>query len=635
MKNNLRKLMLFFALAVGSLLFSASANAYTNGRLIDNQIFDNTNGMTEAQIRSFINERPGTCLVTSGAAFPEPQDYWTYGPNNVDAARVIYKAAQYSGVNPQVIIATLQKEQSLITDNDCLDPEGFPSLPKAMGMGCFEGQPCPTEAYRGFEKQVMKGTWLLAFGRHRAEGNVGWGGNDSITYGGPMTQGTFRRCGSCSLTYFDGYRNIDGQPVFMENGATATMYNYTPHLGQSFPGIFEGWFGPSTIYLVKTVNDPRIYLPLVSKKLYVPSPAVMSAWGLDTKPITIVSQAYLDSLTDGGTLSTLAKKSSDNQNLYLINSRNHYKVGGSCSDWGLDCLNDNIVKAIPASLIEEQNYGGSLPAMLANGGTVYKLEAGAKRPVLDVPTWNSLGGPSQTRSMQDINAQQPLGSLLLSNNTLIQFQGNPTIFLYDTGNLHAIPGPQELKAWGLDKIPVAIVPGTWQTGLTQGTALGVIAADASGAKYLLDDARRLSLAGSESHWPATGVVGFGEAALFRLPSVGLKPIQAAPGGPIFTVFNGQKYIYPTFDDFFGLGASLSNVGNISSFTASLLPFGGFHLASGRLYKVDNNPHQIYRVNGSNSLYVNSTNYPGLPYDKLITVDPLTAARYPVSGTYTP
>lgn len=232
---------LFFAISAAK-----PAHAYTQTRLMDNQVFDNVGAMNEDQIRSFLNQRPSSCLVTSGAIFPEPMDYWTYGPANVDAARVIYKAAQYSGVNPQVIIATLQKEQSLITRIGCFDGS-IDVRPKAMGMGCPDNGPCPAPAYAGFEKQVMKGTWQLAFNRQRAEGNVGWGDNGSITYGGFMTRGTFRRCSSCSLVYFDGYANIDGQSVLMENGTTASLYTYTPHLGQSFPGIFEGWFGPALV----------------------------------------------------------------------------------------------------------------------------------------------------------------------------------------------------------------------------------------------------------------------------------------------------------------------------------------------------------------------------------------------------
>ena len=240
------QLLIFFIVVVafGTLIVAKPTHAYTQSHLIDNDIFDNASSMNEAQIRSFLNQWSSSCLVTSGASFSEPVDYWTYGPNNVDAARVIYLAAQYSGINPQVIITTLQKEQSLITRTSCYDGS-IDVRAKAMGMGCSEGGTCPPPTYAGFEKQVMKGAWQLAFNRQRAEGNTGWGENDSIVYSGQMTRGTFRRCGSCALVYFDGYASppLDGQSIFIETAATASLYTYTPHLNQSFPSIFTNWFG--------------------------------------------------------------------------------------------------------------------------------------------------------------------------------------------------------------------------------------------------------------------------------------------------------------------------------------------------------------------------------------------------------
>ncbi len=241
-----RLFLSLFGSLIALIFLSGSSQAYSNNRLIDNAIFDNVNSMSEQDIRNFINSRPSSCLAQSGAIFPEPITYFQYG-GNVDAARVIYNSARYSDVNPQVILATLQKEQSLITRTDCYErPSNIDSRNKAMGMGCPDSGPCPAPAYAGFHQQVMKGTWQLGFNRQRAVGNIGWGGNDNIKYYGYMTQGNFKRCASCDTVYYDGYGTVDGQSIFMETGATASLYTYTPHLGQSFPGIFEGWFG--TIY---------------------------------------------------------------------------------------------------------------------------------------------------------------------------------------------------------------------------------------------------------------------------------------------------------------------------------------------------------------------------------------------------
>jgi hypothetical protein len=244
MKRHLLRLGLSMLGLVAATIMGATsvyAADYSNSHLMDDPIFDNVNSMSEQQIRDFINSRPTSCLATSGAIFPEPITYWQYG-GNVDAARVIYNAAHYNDLNPQVILATLQKEQTLITRTDC-GTGGVDVRNKGMGMGCFDGQPCPTPAYAGFHQQVMKGAWALTFARQRAVGNVDWGDNGSIVYGGPWTEGNRAACSTCTAVFRDGYWNLDGQSVKMETGATAALYRYTPHLGQSFPSIFEGWFG--------------------------------------------------------------------------------------------------------------------------------------------------------------------------------------------------------------------------------------------------------------------------------------------------------------------------------------------------------------------------------------------------------
>jgi hypothetical protein len=228
------------ALLITSLpLGTNSAGAYSNSRMIDNQVFDNAGTMNESAIQSFLNSKNSTCLKNySDVDFNWNGSSWVYGPGTIPASRIIYKAAQQWGINPQVLIATLQKEESLITGASC---DGW-RYNSAMGYGCPDGGGCNPK-YVGFSKQVLWGAWQLKFNRMRAEGHTSWDGDDAVTYGGFMTQGNRARCGSCTVNFYSGYATIDGQSTYLENGATASLYTYTPHLNQSFPGIFEGWFG--------------------------------------------------------------------------------------------------------------------------------------------------------------------------------------------------------------------------------------------------------------------------------------------------------------------------------------------------------------------------------------------------------
>src|SRR5438067_13812494 len=97
---------------------AASALTFNQNRIMDDQVFDNTSRMSANQIDTFLNQFPSSCISTNNhfqAVDPTgyaPNTGFTYGAN-VSAGLVIYDAALAYGLNPQVILATLQKEQSL------------------------------------------------------------------------------------------------------------------------------------------------------------------------------------------------------------------------------------------------------------------------------------------------------------------------------------------------------------------------------------------------------------------------------------------------------------------------------------------------------------------------------------------
>jgi hypothetical protein len=259
---------------------STAIAAFDQNRLIDDYIFNNKDSMTAAQIDSFLNDK-GSCISTSsGFSAPDPVGYssssgFEYG-GNVSAGKVIYDSAQAYDINPQVILSTLQKEQSLITSTSC----STNTIAKAAGYGCPDGGSsysysgvnlytrngttftsvsgiCVNSSVKaGFSQQVIRAAWLLKFGQQRSLGNVGWAiirGNwdnsddKSSCYSGPMTQGTFKTCPNGTPVYYDGYKTIDGVAVHMDTGATAALYWYTPHFhgNQNFVTIFERYFGPT------------------------------------------------------------------------------------------------------------------------------------------------------------------------------------------------------------------------------------------------------------------------------------------------------------------------------------------------------------------------------------------------------
>lgn len=237
------------ALAIVVLGSSAHA-AYNSNNIIDDGRFVNHNTMDQAAIQAFLSAR-GSYL----AGYTDPQV-------NQPAAQIIREAALDFGLNPQVIMATLQKEQSLITN---------PS-PSASNIRSAMGYGCPTTGFcdpslAGFYNQVRNGSWQLRFNYERSGGNNGtWAGPSGAVWGNPSI---LYPCRNATSLYSTGlmagrqvtfYAHTNGQAyatITVTNRATAAMYCYTPHVynpsgvpvyysgSYNFVTFYERWFGPT------------------------------------------------------------------------------------------------------------------------------------------------------------------------------------------------------------------------------------------------------------------------------------------------------------------------------------------------------------------------------------------------------
>jgi hypothetical protein len=256
----------------------ASASGFNPSDLISDSIFENTAGMSAAQIDSFLNSFPSSCISgNNGFTTPDPhgfsvtQNQYIFG-GNVSAGQAIYDIAQNYHINPQVILTTLQKEQSIPTGGvGCYPNTPNPSSATDSNCGsartpCTESCPysggcmniamsysCPDMCYAGMESfgdQISGGTWLLRWAEERSYGFLtGYPGYDqgdeSYNYGGPMTPGFRQRVAGGPSIYYDGtWTTNDGTNVTITNGATASLYEYTPFANgnQDFVNIFESTF---------------------------------------------------------------------------------------------------------------------------------------------------------------------------------------------------------------------------------------------------------------------------------------------------------------------------------------------------------------------------------------------------------
>lgn len=134
------------------------------------------------------------------------------------AADIIYEAAQRYQINPKFLLVTLQKEQSLVTD----DAPTQKQLDWATGYGvcdgCYLSDPNVVK-HKGFGKQVDNTAGLMR-----------WYYDNKDSAGFVKKKDTLIR--------------IDKQEVIPASWATAFLYTYTPHLhgNKNFWRIWNSWF---------------------------------------------------------------------------------------------------------------------------------------------------------------------------------------------------------------------------------------------------------------------------------------------------------------------------------------------------------------------------------------------------------
>jgi len=337
----LRKSYLLIAvLLVLSMLMPMKALAYTfdQNDIIDDSVFNNFNSMSSAQVDSFLNGFPNSCISSNhGFSAPDPTGYnptngFLYG-GNVTAGKVITDAAQAYSLNPEVLLATLQKEEGLVKGDG---PYGCSALAisASVGYGCpdsgtsynysgvnlysingtavtsVNGTCVNSASKAGFAQQIIHAAWLLKFGQQRSRGNISWAvvkGNwdnsddPQSCYGGPTLQGTFAVCPSSPATFHDGYYTIDGTSVHMNSGATAALYWYTPHFhgNQNFYTIYTQWFGstksvplPGCDEATNTTRSCVWYLTGPNGQPYYTSSVNDRQWLVDNEDFTYQGKAF-------------------------------------------------------------------------------------------------------------------------------------------------------------------------------------------------------------------------------------------------------------------------------------------------------------------------------------------------------
>lgn len=208
-------------LGVPSPASAANMADFRPGFLISDAVFYNASAMNSAGVQAFLNEKGAACSPgvdgspclknytentnTRPADARCPGGY--AGAVGESAATIIAKVGAACGVNPQVLLVTLQKEQGLVT-------AGAGSLTwtryrSAMGYGCPDTAQCDAKYY-GFFNQVYSAASQF---RNYALNPTNYG----------------HQAGRTVNVRFHPNAACGSSPVYIENQATAGLYNYTPY----------------------------------------------------------------------------------------------------------------------------------------------------------------------------------------------------------------------------------------------------------------------------------------------------------------------------------------------------------------------------------------------------------------------
>lgn len=343
---------IMIAAAVLAILFAKPVSAYSGGRLIDDAVFRDSSTMSAAQIQSFLESKnsglknKAYTIQCYGADSKERELYTQAGATcgkKVRPSTIIYYAAKIYGVNPRVILATMQKEQSLITTTN---PTKW-QLSQAMGYGCPTTGSCESES--NFSYQIDSGTWVLRYHYERAnKNNNWWRPSDSWTCGTKKNFYTPNLYPKQNVTFKDG-NGVSYRTHYLENAATSSFYCYTPHAynnpkglyglpkygtkGQYYTGSynfvksFEKWFGPTIggIQLVKSENSSTVYLIDQERKVPIANETALKAWAFNSKPVSTLGTEALSAYpTASSQLKQLAKNHKTNNLFFVDNGKAHH-----------------------------------------------------------------------------------------------------------------------------------------------------------------------------------------------------------------------------------------------------------------------------------------------------------------------
>ena len=594
---------------------AADGRQFDPGDIISDALFFDGSVLSASDVQAFLNSQVSTCRAgytclkdyrqtTSAKAAVDGRCTAYAAAANELASAIIAKVGAACGISQKALIVLLEKEQGLVTD----DYPGSGQYRSATGFGCPDTAVCDSQYY-GFFNQVYNAA--LQFKRYAAS-PASWnhvaGRVNAVRYSPNAS------CGSSN--------------VFIQNQATAGLYNYTPYQpnaaalanlygtgdgcssygNRNFWRIYTDWFG-STIEgtsLLRTLSNPTVYVVSGTSKYPVANAQMLAAYS-PLGQVGYVSAQYLSAYTTMQLAGRVLR--SPGGTIYFTDAglKLPFTSCGLVVDYGGKCNATGFVQLTDEQLSHFAPGPNMGPVLGTTAGARYYITAGTKREILDDKSQAAAGLPVGFNVLTE-NAVSTLayGNPVIRDavfaaergTTNYSYLGNAARYPVDTTAVTGAGLPKNavgsLSKASLVKIPAGATrfSGFVTAAVAAGATAGPVSILTSGGRYTWSGSALL---------PAVTVP---QAFLDTYPVVG----DVAAGASIKTASSATVYIVMTdkilpvgaWESLLALnGGKTPTIMTVPDTLIAALPKGPVALTAGTLVRTPTNA-TVYLVNGVTS-----------------------------------
>ncbi len=484
---------------------AANGADFRPGNIISDAVFYDGDSMSTSAIQSFLNaRRPScdtgyTCLKSYSEAFSSRSADSRCGAiqgQTMSAAGILQAVGRACGINPQVLLVLLEKEQGLVTD-------ASPSARQyrsATGFACPDTAPCDAQYYGFFNQVYSAARQYRVYQATASQWRYQAGRTNTILYNPDSS------CGS--------------SPVYIENQATAGLYIYTPYqpnsaaLGnmygvgdrcsaygnRNFWRLFTDWFGSTQGGgggdFVRTATDERLWLISGTTRYYVPNGEVFAALS-KLGGHRVVSADYLAGFTVGPNASELVRDPASGEiSLVQEGARHRFASCDLVAFYGFSC--DRAMALTPGQLAKFPR-GGEMTRYFRLPGApdVYTVRSDGSKAAFttgDALVAYAGGWPSYMAVMRASVAERFRTSHpLMEPATLVKSPSRPQIYLVDGWDrkvpVNSFATAGELGISGYTVEPAEVID-DYQTA-SESLSMGI---RCDGQTFLAASGRRMAIA---------------------------------------------------------------------------------------------------------------------------------------------